>query len=205
MKIYLVRHGKTEYNQKEIIQGGAVDSSLIEEGINGAIATGKALADQTFSRIYVSPLGRTQQTAGLIREQLKHQPPVTLEDGLREMYFGRWDGQPIQSISNEPQYKNLRQFPAAFDPSEFDGESYKEIVQRGKETFEKIVRSHSEDEKILVVSHGIFITSVARVLTGTPIADLRDKGLVNNTSITVLNVQNGQFSLENYDEIGHLS
>lgn len=205
MKLYMIRHGKTEYNQKEIIQGGAVDSPLLSEGVEGAVSVGKALADKNFASVYVSPLGRTRQTADCILQQWKDQPPLILEEGLREMFFGDWDGRPVHAIAQEPEYKNLRHHPKNYDPSNFGGESYRQIVQRGKETLTKIVQNHQENEEVLIVSHGVFITSVARCLTGTAIADLRNQGLVDNTSITRLNVQNGEFFLEAYNEIGHLN
>lgn len=205
MKFYLIRHGKTEYNQKEIIQGGEIDSPLTEEGVNGAIAAGKYLADHTFTRAYVSPLGRTQQTAQLLTNQLADGPEILLEEGLREMFFGNWEGRPVQSIQSEAQYKNLRQFPALYDPSAFGGESYPQIIQRGKQVFEKLSQVHQQEEEILIVSHGVFITSVARFLTGTPIAELRSRGLVQNTSLTIIEWKQGHFNLDTYDQTEYLN
>lgn len=39
MRIYLVRHGRTEYNEQGIVQGGEVNSDLTEVGIEGGFTS----------------------------------------------------------------------------------------------------------------------------------------------------------------------
>ena len=72
-EIFLIRHGRTEWNDIGKYQGQQ-DSDLNIEGINGAIMVGEKLSMvhrdiRPFSHCYVSPLGRTQHTASLILKQ----------------------------------------------------------------------------------------------------------------------------------------
>lgn len=70
LKIYFVRHGKTEWNLTGQMQGWG-DSPLVSEGKNGAIAVGEALKNIKFNAAYVSPSKRTQDTARYILGQKK--------------------------------------------------------------------------------------------------------------------------------------
>ena len=65
MKLYIVRHGITEWNALQKVQG-SVDIPLAEEGIRLARLTGEALKDVHFDLCFSSPLQRAKQTAELI-------------------------------------------------------------------------------------------------------------------------------------------
>ena len=53
MKIYLVRHGQTLFNQQKKVQGWC-DSPLTQEGIQQAIAVSKTLQSIPFEYAYSS-------------------------------------------------------------------------------------------------------------------------------------------------------
>ena len=62
--LYLVRHGQTELNVQNILQGGH-DSPLTARGREQALATRAAFEARgvTFDRVYSSPLGRARRTS----------------------------------------------------------------------------------------------------------------------------------------------
>ena len=64
--LYLVRHGQTEFNVQERIQG-LCDSGLTEKGRADAAKLAKALADVDFKEVYASTLGRAIQTAEIVQ------------------------------------------------------------------------------------------------------------------------------------------
>ena len=66
MRIYLVRHGKTNYNKKGLMQGRINESYLNKDGINDALELRKKLSDKNIDICYSSPLFRTYQTAFFI-------------------------------------------------------------------------------------------------------------------------------------------
>ena len=66
MKIYMIRHGETDWNKKRKLQG-QVDIPLNEFGKLLAKETAPALADVPFAVCYTSPLKRAAETAGRFR------------------------------------------------------------------------------------------------------------------------------------------
>ena len=66
MEIYIVRHGETVWNAKNLVQG-RTDIELNENGRKLAGMTGQKLESVTFDKIYSSPLIRAYETACLIR------------------------------------------------------------------------------------------------------------------------------------------
>ena len=65
MKIYITRHGQTDYNAKELMQG-QIDIPLNETGIAQAKATRKKVEDVKFDAVYSSPLDRAKTTASIV-------------------------------------------------------------------------------------------------------------------------------------------
>ncbi|MEM7761466.1 MAG: histidine phosphatase family protein, partial [Cyanobacteria bacterium P01_A01_bin.40] len=61
-KVFLVRHGRTTYNDQGRYQGSSDHSVLTDQGHQDAVATGLALQKFDFDAIYTSPLTRVQQT-----------------------------------------------------------------------------------------------------------------------------------------------
>ena len=91
--IYLVRHGQTEFNASGRIQG-ARDSALTPLGVEQGRRLGRllgALAPPD-TRIVASPLGRTQHTATLIREEARLASAIASDARLAEISLGEWDG-----------------------------------------------------------------------------------------------------------------
>ncbi len=65
VRIYLTRHGQTNYNLEERMQGH-IDAALNSEGIKQAEALAKRIQNDQIDHIYSSPLVRAHKTAQLI-------------------------------------------------------------------------------------------------------------------------------------------
>jgi broad specificity phosphatase PhoE len=158
--IVLVRHGETEWNRERRNQG-RFDSPLTERGIAQANGIGQLLAmlpNAAAARIVASPLGRARRTAEIICEHLDPAPELGLDDRLRELSIGSWDGLTYSEIA--------RCAPGIFDEdgrSEWcfrspDGERYEGFAARVggwlSEPFDAPLT--------IVVTHGM----VSRVLRG---------------------------------------
>ncbi|HMR56571.1 MAG TPA: histidine phosphatase family protein, partial [Cyclobacteriaceae bacterium] len=61
-KIYLIRHGQTDFNLKGIVQGSGVDSSLNDRGRAQAEAFYETYKNIAFDKIYTSALRRTRES-----------------------------------------------------------------------------------------------------------------------------------------------
>ncbi|MEI7688620.1 MAG: histidine phosphatase family protein [Candidatus Nomurabacteria bacterium] len=87
--LYLVRHGETEWNVKNIIQGQS-NSNLTEKGIEQAMKTGDELRDIKFDAIFSSDSTRAHNTAEIIK--LDRELIIETSHLLRERNFGSFEG-----------------------------------------------------------------------------------------------------------------
>lgn len=94
--IYIVRHGQTEWNVAQRMQGHR-DSPLTALGRRQADLHGRTLAHQgAVDALIASPLGRTRATAALVNEHLA--APVRYEPVLMERDCGCWSGLTLTEI-----------------------------------------------------------------------------------------------------------
>ena len=89
MKIYITRHGQTDWNLDGRMQGSK-NSELTEQGREEALNLGNRLKDTKIEYIYTSPLTRAYDTALLVKGD--REIPVEINDSLKEMNFGIWEG-----------------------------------------------------------------------------------------------------------------
>ena len=123
MKLYLVRHGITDWNARKKIQG-QVDIPLNEEGKRLARETAEGLSDVPFDLCISSPLCRAKETARII---LRNRKTLILEDPrIMEMAFGEYEGKCCSKEGWDVPESFHRFFddPAGYQPPE-GGESLK--------------------------------------------------------------------------------
>ena len=93
--IYLVRHGRTEFNAEGRFQGH-LDSPLTPLGVEQAELCGQLLkgliGDPQAWSLVASPLGRAVRTAEIIAESLGLPLDFTRDSRLAEIGMGLWDG-----------------------------------------------------------------------------------------------------------------
>jgi broad specificity phosphatase PhoE len=158
--ILLLRHGETEWNLERRYQG-RFDSPLTERGVGQSRALGallEVLPEAAAAPIVASPQGRARRTAEIIREQLGAPREVRLDDRLRELSLGSWDGLTFGDIA-------IRS-PGIFDGDgryewyfrSPDGESYDAFVAR----LAGWLGGLDQSSPVIVVAHGL----VSRVLRG---------------------------------------
>lgn len=95
--LYIVRHGQTDYNKNELVQGRGIDAPLNLTGQAQGQALFSMYGNVDFEKIYTSTLQRTHQTiAGFIAKDL----PWQQLSGLDEMYYGSLEGKPIAGEGN---------------------------------------------------------------------------------------------------------
>ncbi|GAB3695131.1 histidine phosphatase family protein [Spirosoma flavus] len=167
--IYLIRHGETDFNRRGVVQGSGVDADLNDMGRAQALAFFQAYQHVPFSKVYISGLKRTYQTAELFIEL---GIPFEKLTGLNEISWGIMEGKVPGNLDNE-YYRNLIENWAAGNTSlsTDGGESPDQVVVRQKEAFETIL-SHPEEETILIAMHGRAIRILLCWLTNHPLSDM---------------------------------
>ena len=97
-KLYLVRHGETDYNNSLRFQG-QIDIPLNQKGIEQAEKVAGFLKDIPLQAIYSSSLKRARTTAEIIGRVKGIEPQIT--DALREMSFGIWENMNSSDIQKK--------------------------------------------------------------------------------------------------------
>jgi probable phosphoglycerate mutase len=150
-KIYLLRHGETLWNAEMRFQG-RMDSPLTEKGKQQAAAVGQILVGIFGTTcpysLYVSPQGRTRETAAIIQQSLSFRETI-IEPRLREVSMGDWEGLTRDEVLKRwPQcasdLKNNRAFLCA--PN---GEPYDAFVAQLTSWLNELT------EPVIAVSHGM--------------------------------------------------
>ena len=171
MKLYLVRHGETEWNHLRKMQG-QTDIPLNEYGIELAKLTAEGMKDIHFDQIYASPLIRAKKTAQIIAES--HNLVVETDDRLKEISFGIGEGSNINETKENPDHMlhNFFMHPEQYVPVE-GGETFEELQERGLEFLrEKVLPLEGKAGHVAVVAHGAFIRSLMAAILNRPWADL---------------------------------
>ncbi len=189
MKIYIVRHGQTEWNIENRMQGSK-NSDLTEQGKIDALKLGASLKDIQIDYIYTSPLTRAYDTAYLIKGD--RDIPLQVDENLIEMSFGIWEGMLndyVIETYKEEHYKFWNE-PHLFVPN--GGEYFEELINRVKITLNDIAKAN-KGENILIVTHTIVIKAIYSIIKGYELKDFWNPPFIKNTSLTILEYNEGEY------------
>jgi probable phosphoglycerate mutase len=198
--IYIIRHGETEYNKLNIVQGSGIDADLNEEGKRQAELFYKAYRHIPFDSIMISALKRTHQSvAGFIKSGI----PFTQLDSLNEISWGRMEGMP-QSETQKAQYWQLIEQWNAGNLNEKipDGESPIEMQHRQQAAVHHILNENS-GKTILICMHGRAMKSFLCLLTNTPLTQM-ESFKHSNLCLYQLTYANGVFKIQQHNNTQHL-
>ena len=101
MKLYILRHGETQWNVQKRLQG-ASDTELNKKGIALAEKTGEALKEIPFYCCFTSPLKRAKDTAKLALGN--REIPIYEDARIQEICFGEWEGENSSLLPQEMLY-----------------------------------------------------------------------------------------------------
>jgi len=141
MEIYLVRHGKTDWNENHLMQG-RTDIELNETGLQEARTVKNLLKDIKFDKCYTSPLKRAIATTKIITDL-----DYTIDERLIERSFGLLEGQPITPLDVISRHWNCE-----LNTNENEIEPILDLLERTK-TFKDDL-FNTKDNTILIISHG---------------------------------------------------
>lgn len=146
-KIYLVRHGTTEYGMKGYTTGHK-DIPLNEIGREQAQSTAEYLKDKGITKIFSSSLSRASETAKII--SLKLDLPVKEYDELMEQTAGNLDGVPFTEFYDT--LKKVGDFEQMIVQA--GGEPLIKFKERVWGKFLEIIQNNDDHENLLIVTHG---------------------------------------------------
>ena len=169
LKLYFLRHGQTARSRDNVFCG-AIDPELTPEGLEMAKAFAASYSSTLWEAIFSSPMQRTINTAQFLADTLGIQPE--LRDGLKEISYGKWEGQTIETVSREyhDDYIRWKADPAWYPPTE--GELAVAIAARAMLVIEEIKQRYPTGN-VLIVSHKATIRITLCTLLGIDVGRFR--------------------------------
>jgi probable phosphoglycerate mutase len=159
-RLFIVRHGETEFNTKGI-WAGQVETSLTDKGKHQAKQAGVHIKDNLpkFDLIISSPFSRAFDTASIIAQEISYPiKDIAKSDLLVERSYGHLEGKSSKYFFDEHSFADLDEIEGA--------ETVKQMHDRAVKALEYL-KSRQEDN-ILVVSHGTFGRALYRVVKEMP-------------------------------------
>ena len=208
LKLYIVRHGQTEWNVLEKFQG-QLNSPLTEEGIEKVGKTGKELKNVEFKAVYTSKLRRTIRTAEIILEKNSFEKKKNIERKLKleklselnEIYFGEWQGMDFKEIflKYPKEAHNYFYDVKNYCAENVKGEELKDGLERFLSGLKKIVNDN-EKGNILIVTHGTVLELFFNYIENKEADDLDERKLIGNGEYRVFSFKNGKYMMETLEK-----
>ncbi|MEY8441929.1 histidine phosphatase family protein [Lactobacillaceae bacterium 24-114] len=205
-KVYLIRHGKTEWNLEARYQGAHGDSPLLKQSYREIEYLAQSLTETPLNHVYTSPLKRARITAMTLLNHLNRPVPLTIDSRLQEFNLGKMEGMKFTEVADKwPEVlDNFRHHPDKFDSSIIESESFEDVIHRMSSAIKEFCQSDPYGN-ILIVSHGAALNATINALVGTPLPHLKDRGGLSNTSTTILTTTDSEhFELEKWNDTSYL-
>lgn len=230
MKIYMIRHGQTQWNASGRLQG-QTDIALNEKGRELAARVGTALKQIPFDRVISSPLIRSVETAKLVlRENTgragellraggkeagasQAESPIAVDRRIQEISFGEYEGYsvPVSSLFagdakfaiTDPDFHNFFDAPEKYVPPK-GGESLSCLVERTGDFLRELAESKEEqgrEEIVLVSTHGAASRALLANIKHTMLKDFWYPGVPKNCAVSIAETRNGRWELLEQDVI----
>ena len=194
MTVYFIRHGETDFNRQNIVQGSGMDTDLNALGRAQGKAFYDAYASVDFELVVTSHLRRTHQT---VQHFLEHGIPWHQTADINEISWGTHEGtspspegrKAFQALINDWKLGN-------FDAALPEGESARQLGERVVK-FISWLKTRPE-KNILVATHGRTLRAIITHLKGISLTDMEGVPHVNTGCYVVHFQEDGViFSLEN--------
>jgi len=200
IRLYLIRHGETDWNKARRFQGWT-DIELSAEGAEQARLLSERFKKINIDEIYASPLKRAVATAMPIAKIQGIE--VTTKENFKEINFGEWEGMTAPEISAK-YGKEFDDFIVAPEKGVFPGDiSFDKVTNRIKEGLEEVLNG-KEDKSIAIVSHGGIIRLMIKYLMGFE-GEWYNKTWIDNTSISLIEIRKRGTLMRVLNDSSHLN
>lgn len=199
MRLYIIRHGETQWNREGRLQG-QTDIPLNEKGRAVAQAAARGMREIPFDLAFTSPLSRARETAEIILQDRK--VPVIPDRRIEEINFGSMEGCRARDPDGrivEPFFRTFFENPSCYVPPE-GGESIRQLCERTGNFLDELkTREDLKDKTVLAATHGAASRGLLLHITGKPVSEFWGKGVPKNCSVSVAELENGEWILKEQD------
>jgi len=198
-EIYIIRHGQTDFNVKQVVQGRGVNSDLNDTGLQQAKAFFDAYHPIDFDVIYTSKLKRTHQTvAHFLSKKIQHE----IRENIDEIDWGIFEGVEHDPSLQKEYYDIITGWANGDLTIKIEGgESAQDLADRLIPFVEEI--KTSPHKTILACTHGRTLRVLMCLLLEKPISAM-DEFNHQNTCLYKLNFDGEKFHLELENNTKHL-
>lgn len=198
-RIYIVRHGETEWNAAGRIQGHT-DVALSPRGREQARATARRLAGAPFDAAYSSDMQRTRDTARIILGA--RAVPLRSVPELREYHKGVFEGLTVAEYRQR--YPELYRASLVNDPdfAPPGGETIRQCAAR-LAGFVAALRERHPEDNLLIVGHGGSLRSCVVALLDLPL-EANWKFVMHNCALSVIHTYPDNAVMHLYNDTSHL-
>jgi probable phosphoglycerate mutase len=197
--IYLIRHGQTDYNIRQVVQGRGVNSDLNETGRQQARLFFDAYKHIPFDVVYTSKLKRTNQT---VQHFLDLGIPNIQLPNLDEIDWGIFEGVEHNPSLQETYHTIVNHWRNGDLHIKIEGgESAQDLYERISPFIDEI--KNTEHQTILACTHGRTLRMLMCLFTGKDIC-LMDDYEHHNLCLYKLTYDGSDFHIELENDISHL-
>ncbi|WP_242929320.1 histidine phosphatase family protein [Pontibacter vulgaris] len=199
-KVYLIRHGQTDYNLQGIVQGSGVDSSLNQKGMRQADLFYQKYKAVAFDKIYTSVLQRSiQSVQGFIDAGIPHE----CHAGLNEINWGTREGTRITPEEDAYYFGMLERWSKGETHVCIEGGESPDLVAARQKPFVDILLSRPKEETVLICMHGRAMRILLAQLLHYPLHCM-DQFLHQNLCLYQLDYTGSMFTVKQYCDVEHL-
>lgn len=192
MRLYIVRHGETDWNRIHRVQG-RTDIPLNDYGRHLARETAEGMKDIRIDLGYTSPLLRAKETARILLGD--RDVPLYEDSRIEELSFGSYEGMRTGGEEKDAQSGAFQRFftdTAHYIPPQ-DGETVQQLYERTGDFLAEIcAREDLRDKSILVSTHGAAMTALLNRIRGNlSVSEFWRDEVPPNCSVTEVEVRDG--------------
>ena len=199
-KVYITRHGQTDYNLQGIVQGSGVNSSLNELGRQQAEAFFQQYKDIPFDKVYTSTLKRSiESVQGFLDLGLPHEQ----HEGLNEINWGTREGTRITPEEDAYYHRLLQTWCDGETAVCIEGGESPDLVAARQRPFIELLLSRPEEETVLICMHGRAMRILLSQLLHYPLRCM-DQFEHRNLCLYQLDYTGSMFVVKRYCDVSHL-
>ncbi len=198
--VFFVRHGETESNGSNTIQGHT-DSSLTARGRRQAEKVARRLAKHRFDKVYSSDLGRAVATCRAITGKLGQK--LHADPRLREIKLGEWEGLSTDEVNARYRRGYDRWLVSPTRMKIPGAETVAQFNARVRSCVDEIMTAHRTGALLVVTHGGVIASLVSHWLKSSfdhTLLNLR----IDNTSVTVVEKNPHRVKIHLLNDTGHL-
>lgn len=198
-RLYLVRHGESEWNILRKVQG-QINTNLTDVGREQAKKAAERLSKEKIDIIFSSDLSRAFDTAKIIGDKLGLE--VNTFEELREIKFGVWEGLTTKEILDKYSKEHIIWMTEPHNLNLPEAERLIDLQERLLRIVNALLKNN-KDKNILIVSHGASIKALILGILGIDIS-FYNKLTIGNTSLSIIEFRDYSPVLRVLNDTSHL-